>query len=131
MKLLDTGPLIYVLHESSKLPRRTLAMLKRHEGSLATSAISIFEVRSKAKRGIWKAASAYAHSDFGPLVEKFGITILPLTADIMDRAADFTGGHGDPFDRFILATAWKHRCDFVSEDEALDRFAWDGYNRIW
>ncbi len=131
MKLLDTGPLIYFLHGAKSLQSRTRSLLEKERDSLAVSAVSIFEIRSKALRGTWRAVQKYAHTDMTPFLEERNITILPLTGEIADRAADFTGGHGDPFDRFILATAWKHRCDFVSEDEALDRFAWDGYNRIW
>jgi PIN domain nuclease of toxin-antitoxin system len=131
MKLLDTGPLIYFLHGMNSLPPKTRIIIEKSRDSLAVSAVSIFEVRSKAARGTWRAVRKYAHADMVPFIEDRGIEILPMTGDIADRAADFMGGHGDPFDRFILATAWKHRADLVSEDEPLDRFAWDGYNRIW
>lgn len=51
-----------------------------------------------------------------------GIKELPLDGEVALRAAELTGLHADPADRFIAATALVHDATLITADERL--LAW-------
>lgn len=131
MILLDTGPLIYHLHDLPALSKPARRAADRAGSSIGVSAASIYEIRTKATAGSWREVRRYALADLSPLLVRCGVTIFALTGEIMDRAAEFSWHHKDPFDRMIAATAWQHDLPLISEDTRFDDWAWDGYKRIW
>jgi PIN domain nuclease of toxin-antitoxin system len=48
-----------------------------------------------------------------------GATELPLTGEIAILAGELEGLHGDPADRFIIATAIAHDATLVTADNRL------------
>ena len=50
-----------------------------------------------------------------------GITVLTVTGEIFNRAADYPLDYRDHFDKLIAATAEIHSLDLVSEDAEIDR----------
>ena len=48
-----------------------------------------------------------------------GATELPLTGEIAILAGEIEGLHGDPADRFIVATAIAHDAMLVTADDRL------------
>lgn len=131
MLLLDTGPLIYILNGiQRKLGKRARRAVEAQPGQLATCAASIFEVRILARRQSWHEVHRYELDEFHETAETHGITVLPVTGEIFNRAADYPLDYRDHFDKLIAATAEVHGIDLISEDSQIDRLG-TGWNRIW
>lgn len=61
-----------------------------------------------------------------------GFTVMPVTAAIADRAADYAFAHRDPCDRHILATADVLGLPLVTMDAALTQCAASvGVRVVW
>ena len=89
---------------------------------LVLSAASIFEINQKVRNG------RFDMDPIGPAeierIEAGGITVQPVTAAIMARAASLSwsvGGrdHRDPFDRMIAATALEAGLPLATSDRAF------------
>jgi PIN domain nuclease of toxin-antitoxin system len=129
--LLDTGPLVYVLNNiPKKLGPKARRAAEKQSSQLAISAASIFEVRILARRRSWKEVERYELTDLLAVCEKQSITVLPVTGEIFNRAADYPLDYRDHFDKLIAATAEIHRLDLVSEDSGIDRLG-ERWRRIW
>jgi PIN domain nuclease of toxin-antitoxin system len=129
--LLDTGPLIYALHDPDRnLSRKAKRAVDASFDALAVSAASIFEVRILGRRRSWDECFRYDVEDFNEIVEACGIIVLPVTGEIYNRAADYPLDYRDHFDKLIAATAEVHGLDLISEDQEIERLG-AGWNRIW
>ena len=51
-----------------------------------------------------------------------GLTVLPLTWEIGVAAVELPALHGDPCDRFIIATARHHRLPVVTGDARFAQY---------
>ena len=129
--LLDTGPLIYVRHALEKrLSKKARRLIDTNLDALAISAASIFEVRTLGRRRSWDECFRYDVEDFNEILINSGITVLPVTGEIFNRAADYPLDYRDHFDKLIAATAEIHGLDLISEDSEIDRLG-SGWTRIW
>ena len=129
--LLDSGPLIYVRHAlEKKLSKKAKNTIDANLYTLAVSAASIFEVRTLGRRRSWDECIRYDVCDLNKILEDDGITVLPVTGEIFNRAADYPLDYRDHFDKLIAATAEVHGLDLISEDAEIDRLG-SGWTRIW
>jgi len=62
-----------------------------------------------------------------------GVELAPLTASIAVAAAELSEFHGDPADRFLVATATTNRVPLVTKDRLIHAHAdsTDGFEVIW
>jgi PIN domain nuclease of toxin-antitoxin system len=122
--LLDTNALLWTLNDEAELganARRQIEHALRHS-RLMTSAVSFWEVAMLvAKKRILLSKPAYRWR--GDAL-KFGIEEIPLDGEITVDAVELSGLHGDPMDRFIVATAIKLQASLVTSDAKL--LGWKG-----
>jgi len=116
--LLDTHAAIWFTTDSGLGKRsQVIADEALANDRLAISAISFWEVSMLvAKRRLRSLDSA---SELRKKVLDSGINEVPLTGDIAIVAGNLEGLHGDPADRFIVATAITHDATLMTADESL------------
>jgi PIN domain nuclease of toxin-antitoxin system len=116
--LLDMHAAIWFTTDSG-LGRRSQAIADEALANdcLAVSAISFWEVSMLvAKRRLRSLDSA---TQLRKQVLDAGINEVPLTGDVAIVAGNLEGLHGDPADRFVVATAIVHNATLVTADERL------------
>jgi PIN domain nuclease of toxin-antitoxin system len=128
--LLDTHVWAWSLLSATTTPN--MAQMLSTADALQVSAISLYEIRQKIRLG--KRAEMERHSSvLIDLLDRQGVTSIPVDADIGQLAGALDWQHRDPFDRLIAATAIHTELPLVSADEVFDQLAsrkdWTG--RVW
>ena len=118
MILLDTHAAIWFTTDSG-LGKRSQAIADQAlaDDRLAISAVSFWEISMLvAKRRLRSLDSA---AELREQVLNSGVNEVPLTGDVAILAGDLEGLHGDPADRFIVATAIAYDATLVTADTIL------------
>jgi PIN domain nuclease of toxin-antitoxin system len=116
--LLDTHAAIWFTTDSG-LGKRSQAIADDAlaDDRLAVSAVSFWEISMLvAKRRLRSLDSA---TELRKQVLNSGINEVPLTGDIAILAGNLEGLHGDPADRFVVATAIAYDATLVTADQRL------------
>ena len=119
MILLDTHVLVRYMLDEGKLGRRALATIDRAIASdeVFVSAISFWEVATLvAKRRLELDTTVAAFRD---LAIRNGAREQVLDGDIATLAGELPGGHGDPADRMLVATAIARGLTLLTADSVL------------
>jgi PIN domain nuclease of toxin-antitoxin system len=116
--LLDTHAAIWFTTDSG-LGKRSQAIADRAlaDDRLAISAVSFWEVSMLVAKG--RLRSLNSAIELRDKVLNAGINEVPLTGDIAILAGNLEGLHGDPADRFIVATAITHDATLMTADKSL------------
>jgi PIN domain nuclease of toxin-antitoxin system len=113
--LLDTCALLWLESDRKAFSARAMEHLRSNYDALAISPISFHEVgikQSKKRLSLpmplakWSAA----------MIEKYGLSVLPVTTDVAVTAAILPRIHNDPFDHLIIATARVNKLGIVTAD---------------
>ncbi|MBA3919097.1 MAG: PIN domain nuclease [Gemmatimonas sp.] len=118
--LIDTSALIWWVSDAPQLSRKARVVLTDPTQSVLVSAVSFWEIGSKARSGRLVLPSSF--SDFVDLVSSIDrVTIL--SADLAEwlEAADLVWDHRDPADRLIVATARLRDIPLISSDRAIQK----------
>jgi PIN domain nuclease of toxin-antitoxin system len=120
--LLDTHVAIWLANDDNTLGVRARKVVEtaRQESQLSISAISFWEIGLLASRDrieLYKDPLELR----AELLDS-GLAELPLTGDVALLAVDLKGLHGDPADRFIVATAIAHNATLLTADNKLLRW---------
>jgi len=101
----------------------------RDDGELAVSAISFWEISLLAAKGRLELSQPPAelraellNTSVSKRVFRNECFEIPLTGEIAIEAVSLETLHGDPADRFIVATAVIHGATLVTADRALLRW---------
>lgn len=123
MILLDTHVLFWVRFGDAKLGRRARAAIDRatRRGSVAISAATLWEASMLKERGRLDLAGDIAAWRVSLLRD--GLVEIPVDGAIAVRAGALRDMHGDPADRFILATALEGHQLITADTRLLD---WPG-----
>ena len=124
MILLDTHVLLWLDRDDANLGAVARQAISQAwpAGRLAVSAISFWEAALLHQRGridLRRPASQWRSDWLGA-----GLLELPLDGATALLGADLNGFHADPADRFITATALRHRACLLTADRAI--LAWPG-----
>ncbi len=87
--------------------------------TVLVSAISFFEIAQKVRLGKWPEMAAYVDQLPALLASQRGVT-ASLEAEDCLMAGTMEWPHGDPFDRFLAASARRRRHPIVSADPVFD-----------
>jgi PIN domain nuclease of toxin-antitoxin system len=117
--LLDTHAAIWFATRSDHLGKKSRAVANQAlaDEQLLMSAISFWEIALLASKR--RLRIDISPSELREQLLNGGVTELPLTGAIAIRAVDLTSLHGDPSDRFIMATAIVHGATLMTADTAL------------
>ncbi len=116
--LVDTHVLIWLLNRSPEITDHHIELVTDPDNSIFLSAVSIFEMTTKARIGKlhlparYMANAAHVFDDFGYLP----LNLVPAHADLAGR---LPGLHKDPFDRLLLAQALSEGITLVTSDATL------------
>ena len=123
--LLDTNALIYATAGSAKLTALAADAIRDPSNELVASAISVFEVGTKHRKGkLPVPASTFRHACLG-----LGVGFRAASDIILVRASELDWNNRDPWDRVIAATALALEAPVVTSDRAFDDVL--GLDRIW
>src|SRR5262249_20660474 len=86
----------------------------------AVSAVSFWEIATLVTKG--RLRSIDSATDLRKLVLDSGLNEVPVTGDMAILAGNLEGLHGDPADRFIVATAIANDATLITADER--RLGW-------
>jgi PIN domain nuclease of toxin-antitoxin system len=119
--VLDTHVVIWLATDDKAVGRQTRAMYEQalKTDDLAVSAITFWELAMLVVKG--RLAAETSPAQYRALILDAGARELPLTGEIAVAAAELDL-HGDPADRFIVATALRHSATLVTADKALLRW---------
>lgn len=125
MIVLDTHVVLWADSDDRRLGRKTRALLDREwpVNKVAIPAVVFWEVGLLQIAGRLQVAESVGAWREGLIAA--GARELPLTGAIGLRAAELTGLHADPADRFIAATALVHAAMLVTADDRLLRWKYD------
>lgn len=118
MILLDTHALYWLATADKKLGRASRARIDHALAAdkLAVSAISFWELALLAQK---KRIEAGDIEEMRRIAIDSGIVECPLDGPTAILSAKLDSDHKDPADRFIAATALRHRATLVTADERL------------
>ncbi len=125
--LLDTHTLLWWLDGDKRLPPRVRRMIQASQLDVLVSAVSAWEITTKARLGKLPKARDVA-ADVPACVHGQGFVGLPISLDHAQAAGQLPEIHRDPFDRLLAAQAQIERLAIVSTDEIFDRY---GVRRLW
>jgi PIN domain nuclease of toxin-antitoxin system len=128
--LFDTNAWIRAIERPEELTRSASAvLLNRTAAPFALSAISIYEIGQKARKG--KLALAISIDRWLAIALRPAfVRVIAVDADIAREANELPGDfHGDPADRFIVATARKYNLTILTSDRKIRDYA--GVQTLW
>ena len=120
MILLDTCALLWLAHDRTRISRETLRLIDETPVAYI-SAITSFEVGIKYRAGKLKLPVLPSKWMAG-IMEHHGIAAIDLTIDVCLRASELPPIHGDPCDRFIIATALLQNAPVVTADKRFHQY---------
>ena len=119
MILLDTHVALWSTVDSDSVGKRCRRIIRQAlaENQLGISAVSFWEIALLIAKGRlrWPQSASEARR----IMLSEGATELPLTGEIAILAGEIEGLHGDPADRFIVATAIAHDAMLMTADDRL------------
>ena len=119
MILLDTHTLVWAVAAPSRLSRTAAVAIRkaRARDGVAISAITLWELATLVARG---RIQAYGTLEASVRLLSEGVTIMPLTAEIVALATQFPDDYSrDPADRLIGGTARAEGMVLVTHDEKI------------
>ena len=121
--LLDTHIVLWRLTDDIRLPRRACDIMDQEATSIEVSAISIWEVTVKwALRKGRAGDMTVSGRQFQQELELAGIPLLPVMPNHAAAVDDLPLLHGDPFDRFLIATARHEGMTLLTHDSVLVQY---------
>ena len=125
--LLDTHAFLWWLDGDRRLARKPRSLIGNKVNTVLVSAVSAWEITTKARLGKLPRALDVA-ADVPGLVRSQGFAGLDVTLEHGQRAGALGGVHRDPFDRMLVAQAQGENLPIISNDSVFDAY---GVRRIW
>ena len=122
--LLDSHAVYWWMTGSPRLSETAKALIVERENTLLVSAVSIYEMEWKARRG----RVALPPQELRAALRRNAVEDLAITHDHADYAAHLDWDHRDPWDRLLAAQARLENCSLVSIDAVFDAI---GVDRQW
>ncbi len=97
-----------------------------HDGDVAVSAITVWEITRKAALG--KLPSDWGDGGLVGLLQRQGFRPLPLSWSDTQLANTLPPIHQDPMDRMLIAQALRHGLAIITNDRLFDGY---GVKTVW
>jgi PIN domain nuclease of toxin-antitoxin system len=125
--LLDTHTFLWWLDGDRRLSMKPRRLIADEANAVLVSAVSAWEITTKARLGKLPGAKDVAADVFGCIGNQ-GFLPLDITVLHAQRAGGLAGDHRDPFDRMLIAQAQLEDVAIISDDRVFDGY---GVRRIW
>ena len=122
--LLDSHAVYWWMAGSERLSRTARELILDTDNELMVSAVSIYEIELKAKRG----RVDLPPQELRAALRRNAVRDLDVTHEHAEYAACLDWDHRDPWDRLLAAQARLESCALVSTDEVFDGI---GVDRHW
>lgn len=132
--LIDTHTFIWFIENSPSLSSAARATIANGTHDIYLSIASLWEMSIKASLHRLRLGPAATGVTFEAAVRQqlslTGVKLLPISADHALRvsALPYFQGHGDPFDRLLVAQSLTEGMPIISRDTKFDAY---GVTRIW
>lgn len=128
--LLDTHTMLWTLENDPQLSEKAKIIIKNPENELFVSIVSLFEIAIKTKIG--KMDTKRNNDEITEELAKIDIILLPISNQHLDyyQLIPLISDHRDPFDRLLIATAYKENFTVISIDEKFSNYT-DFVNILW
>ena len=122
--LLDSHAVYWWMAGSVRLSAAARELILDSDNALMVSAVSIYEIELKAKRG----RIDLPPQELRAALRRNAVENLAITHEHAEYAACLDWDHRDPWDRFLAAQARLEGCALVSADGVFDGI---GVRRYW
>ena len=122
--LLDSHAVYWWMAGSERLSRQARELILDIDNELMVSAVSIYEIELKAKRG----GVDLPPQELRAALRRNAVRDLAVTHEHAEYAACLDWDHRDPWDRLLASQARLESCALVSTDEVFDGI---GVDRYW
>ena len=122
--LLDSHAVYWWMAGSERLSRQARELILDIDNELMVSAVSIYEIELKAKRG----GVDLPPQELRAALRRNAVRDLAVTHEHAEYAACLDWDHRDPWDRLLASQARLESCALVSTDEVFDGI---GVDRHW
>lgn len=123
--LLDTHVALWAVGDSPRLKSSAKAEIAAHEGGVAVSVASLWEIAIKhaneTSRKTMPVSAREAHDAFAAA----GFAILPIAAAHALAVQDLPTIHKDPFDRILVAQARAEGLTLLTSDATVAKYPGD------
>lgn len=119
--LLDTHAFVWWVTNSPKLSKAAREHIAARQNTAFVSAVSAWEIATKARIGRWPEAAALV-ALFPGVIEANGMEPLAITVQHANHAGSLAVAHADPFDRMLAAQAELEGLSLVTVDTAFAAF---------
>ena len=118
--LLDTCAILRLATGVGELTEQALAAIA-DATAVFVSPVSLWEIALKVRDGKIKLPNDPAEF-FSEVMENYGLTLTPLSLDVMSRSVELPTIHKDPADRFIIASALANNLTVVTTDRRFEEY---------
>jgi PIN domain nuclease of toxin-antitoxin system len=119
--LLDTHVLIWWMENSRRLSKRAKAVIQNHETTVWVSAVSVWEINTKAALGRLDVRQTLVE-EIEEEMESSGFRRLPIHFEHAFALRFLPLHHRDPFDRMLIAQAQCEGLTLLTADDALQTY---------
>lgn len=126
--LLDTHALLWALTQPEQLGPQARAVIVDPSCELLASAVSAWEIATKQRNGKLPAADPLIAA-YPRLLDRLGVTRLPITEEHALVAGRLDWEHRDPFDRMLAAQSMLETATLITKDKALRTLP--GLSTLW
>ena len=120
--LLDTHALLWFDADPTRLSPKATRLLRERNNQVYVSAITVWELAIKNRRGKLPLAAPLLSSYHSSLA-RYGFLTLPLSSDHALAERNLSVEHKDPFDRALVAQAVYEKLSLLSSDPKLEKFS--------
>jgi PIN domain nuclease of toxin-antitoxin system len=125
--LLDTHALIWFINGDTKLPEKSIKLIKDLNIKCYVSIASIWEIAIKVS--LKKLDLNGGLEEISKLMNRYEIELLPLTFEHIQKLINLKFHHRDPFDRMIISQSLVEKLTIVTKDEIFSKYkvkiVWD------
>lgn len=122
MILLDTHALVWLMEDSPRLGKKARARIEDERSAICVSVVSLWEIGILLEKE--RLSLPCPLRKWFERVVEGGITCVPLHAEHVLEASALPGAiHGDPGDRFLIATSRVTGWPLMTADQAILNYA--------
>jgi PIN domain nuclease of toxin-antitoxin system len=125
--LLDTHVFLWYISSDSRLPHRTVEVIRNTNNQVYLSVVSVWECMIK--NGLGKLPLPEPPEDWIPEQRQLHqIESLELDEESIRQLVKLPNHHRDPFDRILICQALEHRLTLITVDQQVSSYPFPIFN---